>query len=106
MQKLESIVKQQPHLGAAKLKVGNVGGNLEPVTNLDPLFNNIDLTNHLRRKTLKQTGADGIQSSHGALLQWVNDCPEPFIVNMDLTPGRQIISMQTQCMKQVLNETA
>ena len=105
MAKLREMVTQRPDYGAAKMKAGYVGGNFEPITKLDPVFNNIDKVNYIRLKILKQTGADGIQASTGALLQFLTEVPHSFIVKVDFTPGKQIIAMQTKYMKQVINES-
>ncbi|CAB9531641.1 hypothetical protein (Partial), partial [Seminavis robusta] len=107
MKKLTEIVTMHPTIGASKLKYGHVGTNLEPITKLDPTFNNTDFVNYLRKKIVKQTGADGIQSSWPALLQFQKDSCRggSFIIHTDLRPECAIIIMQNDYMRQVLHES-
>lgn len=101
MRQLETLVINNTKLGPAKLKAGDVGR--PPASDIDPSFGNIDRLKYHRKNILGRTsGSAGI----GDLMQMVgNDIEEPFIIHMEVSdPTCQIITMQSQYMKDVLAE--
>lgn len=96
MQELEKIVKREPKVGPAKLRMGTPAR--PPVTELSDAFVNQD---HL---TLKP---HGIRGSLASFIELNHDLPQEFFTKIDLTSkDANVIIMQSPYMKQVLNEAA
>ena len=99
-EQLNSIVKANPELGAAKLILGNQGR--ASVASLDESLRNRDRVNYLRRQAL---GAEGMRGSIGSLFELNSDIPETFFIKVDLkSKDANVISVQSPYMKAILNE--
>ena len=102
---LAETVRNNPTAGPALLRRGLPGQ--VPMREIDPAFNNLDILAHNRRKILgKQASVQGvgIRNSTAALFQLAADLPN-FFKDICLDSHSQVITMQTDSMKEVLNNS-
>ena len=103
MKALTKIVKTNPEAGPAKLIMGT--RTRSSVASLSKAFHNIDRLGHKRRQIVhKNLRAFGIRGSIGGLFEMSADFPTDFIVECSFKDG--IISLQSDYMRQVLNDAA
>jgi len=103
MKAFTKIVKINPEAGPAKLMMGTP--TRPSVLGLSNAFSNIDRVGNQRRQTLQSTmRALGIRGSLGSLFEFSADIPTEFIVECSFKEG--IISLQSDYMRQVLNDAA
>ena len=105
--RLEQIVEFNPELTPAQLQMGARGR--PPVSKLSPSFHNKSLLTQMRHQILSKNRhhkPDGIRMSVGALIKFSQDLPETFFVDFNIVDlHAQVISMQTDGMREVLQNT-
>jgi len=103
MKALTKIVKTNPEAGPAKLTMGT--RDRPSVASSSKAFHNIDRLGHKRKQIVHNNlRAFGIRGSIGGLFEMSADFPTCFVVECSFKDG--IISLQSDHMRQVLNDAA